>query len=154
MVQFECPRHLILSASSNFGVGRFPFSQYQPSGVIRIGSPVWRIKSWKNLRVKWAVHAVNDPFWMPKALKPFLSSNFYVNRRILKLIWYKFESKFREKINKFLRHCPISNSHLIFFRSFVKWCNMIPFVTNLNKLEAWRFLKKNTLTPRDSSREG
>ena len=34
MVQFECPRHWKLSASSTFGVGRTPFSHYWPSGVI------------------------------------------------------------------------------------------------------------------------
>ena len=32
----------------------FPFSHYWPSGVIRIGSPVWKWKSWKNFRTKWA----------------------------------------------------------------------------------------------------
>ena len=52
MVQFECPRHWKPSVSSTFGVGRIPFSHYWPSGVIRIGLPVWKWKSWKISRTK------------------------------------------------------------------------------------------------------
>ena len=38
LVQFECPRHWNPPVSSNFEVGRFPFSDYWTSGVIRMGS--------------------------------------------------------------------------------------------------------------------
>ena len=38
LVQFECPRHWNRPVSSNFEVGRFPFSDYWTSGVIRMGS--------------------------------------------------------------------------------------------------------------------
>ena len=38
MVQLECPRHLNPSVSSFSGVVRIPFSNYWPSGVIRMGS--------------------------------------------------------------------------------------------------------------------
>ena len=38
LVQFECPGHRNPPVSSNFGVGRFPFSDYWTSGVIRMGS--------------------------------------------------------------------------------------------------------------------
>ena len=34
----------------NFGVGRIPFSDYWPSGVIRMGSPVWK---WTNVKKFW-----------------------------------------------------------------------------------------------------
>ena len=40
MVKFECPGHWNPSVSSNFGVGRILFSDYWPSGVIRMASPV------------------------------------------------------------------------------------------------------------------
>ena len=38
LVQFECPWHWNPPVSTNFEVGRFPFSDYWTSGVIRIGS--------------------------------------------------------------------------------------------------------------------
>ena len=38
LVQFECPRHLKPTVSSNFEVGRIPISKNWPSGVIRMGS--------------------------------------------------------------------------------------------------------------------
>ena len=69
MVQFECPWHPNPSVSSNFEVGWIPFSHYWPSGVIRIGLPVWRWKSWKSFGTKWAQWAANGPVWMPQALK-------------------------------------------------------------------------------------
>ena len=40
LVQFECPRHWKPPVSSNFEVGRFPFSHNWTSGAIRIGPPV------------------------------------------------------------------------------------------------------------------
>ena len=70
MVQFECHRHWKPSVSSTFGVGWIPFSHYWPSGVIRIGLPIWRWKSWKSSGTKWAQWAANGPVWMPQALKP------------------------------------------------------------------------------------
>ena len=38
LVQFECPRQWKPPVSSNFEVGRFPFSHNWTSGVIRMGS--------------------------------------------------------------------------------------------------------------------
>ena len=38
LVQLECPRHWNPPVTSNFEVGRFPFSDYWTSGVIRMGS--------------------------------------------------------------------------------------------------------------------
>ena len=35
-----------------------------------MGSPVWKWKSLKNFRTKWAQRAANGPVWMPQALKP------------------------------------------------------------------------------------
>ena len=52
MVQYECPKHWKPSGSSTFGVERILFSHYWPSGVIRIGLPVWNWKSWKISRTK------------------------------------------------------------------------------------------------------
>ena len=54
MVQFECSKHRKPALSFFFGVVRIPFSHYCPSGVIRIGSPVWKWKSWKFVSTKWA----------------------------------------------------------------------------------------------------
>ena len=59
MVQFECPRHCKPSFSSTFGVGRIPFSHYWPSGVIRIGLPVWRWKSWESSETKMGSKGCN-----------------------------------------------------------------------------------------------
>ena len=69
MVQFECPKHIIPSVSSNFKVGWIPFSNNWPSGVIKIGLPVWKWKSRKSFGTKWAQRAANIPVWMPQALK-------------------------------------------------------------------------------------
>ena len=69
MVQFGCPRHRKPSVSFSFEVGTLTFSHYWPSGVIRIGLPVWRWKSWKSFGTKWAQWAANGPVWMPQALK-------------------------------------------------------------------------------------
>ena len=38
LVQFECARHWKGPVSSNFEVGRFPFSHNWTCGVIRMGS--------------------------------------------------------------------------------------------------------------------
>ena len=38
LVQFECPMHWKPPVSSNFEVGRFPFSDNWTTGVIRMGS--------------------------------------------------------------------------------------------------------------------
>ena len=77
MVQFECPRHWNPSVSPISGVGRIPFSDYWPSGVIRMGSPVWRWKSWTNFRMWEVQRAANGPVWMPKALKPLCLIQFW-----------------------------------------------------------------------------
>ena len=77
MVQFESPRHWKPFVSSNFGVGRIPFSLYWPSGVIRISLPVWRWKSWKNSRTKGAQRDANGPDWMPQALNTLCLIHFW-----------------------------------------------------------------------------
>ena len=69
MVQFECSKHWKPTVSFFFGVVRIPFSHYWPSGVIRMGSPVWKWKNWKFIRTKSAQQAANGPDWMPQALK-------------------------------------------------------------------------------------
>ena len=53
------------------------FSDYWPSGVIRLGSPVWRWKSWKNFRTKVAQQDANGPVWMPQALKTLCLIHFW-----------------------------------------------------------------------------
>ena len=53
IVQFECPRHWNPCVTSIFEVGRIPLSHNWPSGVIRMGSQVWKWKSWKNFWTKW-----------------------------------------------------------------------------------------------------
>ena len=58
-------------------VGWIPFSNYWPSGVIRIGLPVWKWKSWKYLGTKWAQWAANGPDWMPQAPKPLCLNQFW-----------------------------------------------------------------------------
>ena len=69
MVQIECPRQWKPTVSFFSGVVRFPFSHYWPSGVIRMGSPVWKWKSWKFIRTKGTVQAANGSVWMPQAPK-------------------------------------------------------------------------------------
>ena len=69
MVQFECPRHWKPSVSSNFWVGWIPFSHYWPSGVIRIGLPLWRWKNWKIFITKVTSWDANGPERMALALK-------------------------------------------------------------------------------------
>ena len=69
MVKFEWPWHWKPPVSSFSGVGRISFSHYWPSGVIRIGSPVWKWKFWKIFRIKGAQQAANGPVWMALALK-------------------------------------------------------------------------------------
>ena len=76
MIQFECPRHQKPSVSFSFEVGRTPFSHYWPSGVIRIGLPVWKWKSLKNFATKGAQPAANDPIWTPQAPKPLCITPF------------------------------------------------------------------------------
>ena len=44
LVQFECPRHLKPPVSSNFEVGRFPFSHNWTSGVIE-WAPSMKVKN-------------------------------------------------------------------------------------------------------------
>ena len=77
MVQFECPRHWKPSVSSNFKVGWIPFSHYWPSGVIRIGLPVWRWKRCNNFRMWEVQRAANGPVWMPQAPKPLCLIQFW-----------------------------------------------------------------------------
>ena len=43
------------------------------SGVIRMGSPAWKWKSWKILRTKWAHQPSHGPFWMSRSLKAIVS---------------------------------------------------------------------------------
>ena len=69
LFQFECPRHSKPSVSFSFGVGWIPFSHYWPSGVKRIGLPVWKWKSWKYWGIKVALRDANDSDWMARALK-------------------------------------------------------------------------------------
>ena len=77
MVQFECPRHWKPSVSFTFGVGWTPFSHYWPSGVIRIGLPVWRWKRWNNFGMWEVQRAAKGPVWMPQALKPLCLIQFW-----------------------------------------------------------------------------
>ena len=77
LAQFECPRHWSPSVSSISWVGRIPFSDYWPSGVIRMGSPVWKCKSWKIFRTKVTQQDANGPVWMPQALKPLCLIHFW-----------------------------------------------------------------------------
>ena len=51
------------------GLDDFPFSHYWPSGVIRIGLPVWKWKSLKNFGTKGAQPAANDLVWTPQELR-------------------------------------------------------------------------------------
>ena len=60
-------------------LGESHFSQYWPSGVIRIGLPVWKWKSWKIFRTKVAWRDGNGPGWVSMALKnPLLPLCFYL----------------------------------------------------------------------------
>ena len=70
IVQFQWHRQSNHSVSSNFEVGRIPFSHYWLSGVIRIGLPVWKRKSWTFPKTKEAPQAANGPVWMAQAFKP------------------------------------------------------------------------------------
>ena len=51
------------------GLGRTPPSNYWPSGVIRIGLPVWKWKWWKISWIKEVQRDANGSVWIPKALK-------------------------------------------------------------------------------------
>ena len=68
--------HWTLAVSFSFGVGWIPFSHYLPSGVIRIGLPVWEWKSWKNMETKVAWWAENGTVWMPLALETLILIQF------------------------------------------------------------------------------
>ena len=72
MSQALKPHCLIL-----FWVGWIPLSHYWPSGVIRMGLPVWRWKIWKSSGTKWAQWASNGPVWMPQALKTLFLIHFW-----------------------------------------------------------------------------
>ena len=50
---------------------------YGPSGVIRIGLPVWKWKRWKMIPTKWAQGAANGPVWMPQGLKALCLIQFW-----------------------------------------------------------------------------
>ena len=54
---------------SFLGLWHFSFPYYWPSEAIRMGSPVWKWKSWKNIRTKEAQQAANGPVWTALALK-------------------------------------------------------------------------------------
>ena len=77
MVQFDCPWHLKSSVSSSFGVEKLPISQNWPSGVIRIGLPVWKWKTCKNMETKVAYWGANCPVWMPQALETLCLIQFW-----------------------------------------------------------------------------
>ena len=77
MVQFDCPMHLKSSVSSTFKVGWIPFPHYWPSGVIRIGLPVWRWKNWYNFKMWEVQRAANGPVWMSQAPKPLCLIQFW-----------------------------------------------------------------------------
>ena len=47
MIQFECQKHWNPCFSLRLGEFHFPIFSHSLSGVIRIGSPVWKWKSWK-----------------------------------------------------------------------------------------------------------
>ena len=75
MVQFEWPWHWNPTVSSNFKVGWFPFSHNWPSGVIRIGLPIWKWKKCKNIWANVAEQAANGPVGMSQALNPHFLTN-------------------------------------------------------------------------------
>ena len=58
-------------------LGEFPFPIYWPSGVLRIGLPVWKRKSWKTFKTKVAQRVANGPDWMSLALKPLCLIQFW-----------------------------------------------------------------------------
>ena len=78
MVQIERPRHWNPSVSTNFRVRWVPFSHYWSSGVIRIGLPVWKWKSWKILGTKWLKGMQMVKIVRPRHSNPSVSSNFTV----------------------------------------------------------------------------
>ena len=67
------------------GLEEFPFPHYWPSGVIRIGLPVWRWKSWKFVRTKWVERDANGPVWMSQALKTLCLIHFW--SWVISLFW-------------------------------------------------------------------
>ena len=78
LVLFECPSKWKPPVSSNFEVGRFPFSDYWTSGVIRMGSQyesekVGIILAQEELS---GLHLVQ--FECPRHWNPPVSSNFEV----------------------------------------------------------------------------
>ena len=83
MILSECSRHWKPTASFFSRDEKFPFSQYWPSGVIRIGSPVWKCKSWKNIKTKLAEWAANGPVWMAQALKTLSLIQFWCQKNSL-----------------------------------------------------------------------
>ena len=65
---------------SLLGLDDFPFFHNWPSGVIRIGLPVWRWKRWNISRTKGVQRDANGPVWMPQALKTPCLIHFGVGR--------------------------------------------------------------------------
>ena len=58
-------------------LGELPFPNIGPSGVIRIGLPLWKWIIWKSFTTKCAQWAANGPVWMPQALKPLCLIQFW-----------------------------------------------------------------------------
>ena len=87
MVQFEWPRHWNPSASSNFDVGRIPFSDNWPSGVIRMG-PQYESEEVGNIleqnRLKWLKMV---QFECPRHPMLSVSSNFKVEWNSFSPYW-------------------------------------------------------------------
>ena len=73
LVQFECPRQWKPPLSSNFEVGRFPFSGYWTSGVIRLGSQYEGEKLRKILAPvlqKGLIHCIWSSLYVPENGSP------------------------------------------------------------------------------------
>ena len=60
----------------------FPLLALWVSGLITIGSPVWKWKSCKNFRTKWVEWAANGPVWMPQALETLCLIQFWVTNML------------------------------------------------------------------------
>ena len=80
MVQLECPRHPNPSVSSFFGVVRIPFSNYWPSGVIRMGSQYEGKKVGNSSDQKWLNRLQMVQLECPRHPNPSVSSFFGVVR--------------------------------------------------------------------------
>ena len=109
MVHFACPRHLNFFALPISEVGRTPFSHYWPSGVIRIGIPVWKWKSLKYFGTKGAQPAARTQFEYLGHSNPSVSSHSRVDIKVLCpwLIWANYRKCFLELLNQWFENTDL-----------------------------------------------